>query len=66
MTAEQLPRVWVGAPIEQGHYQWYKGCWSEMYVLYDGDIFTVSENEPILSPAEMSELKTCKEIDWNG
>lgn len=68
MNGEQLPRVWMGRPMDVKHWAWSDNGWYPNNVLYAGDIFMVCEVDPgdsdTIDPADMTELKTCREVDW--
>lgn len=65
MTAEVLPRVWVGARIEVGNWSLLDGQWARFSAMDFCEIFVPgTQPKPTIDPAEMETIRTCKEIDW--
>ena len=70
----ELPRVWVGKLAKcPPFWLWYADCrqWvghslgCDFDMVRTGYLFVPGDQpKPTIDPAEMTELKTCKEIDW--
>ena len=69
MVDLSVPRVWVGSDGRYTEpYWWWMGCRAWLLARHhprQGEVFIAgSQPKPTIDPYTMSELKTCKEVDW--
>lgn len=65
MSAQQLPRVWVGGRIEVDNWSLLDGQWDRFSAIDFGEIFVPgNQPRPNIDPSEMDTISTVKVVDW--